>query len=1138
VRPNVSTAFWLLLILLLPGFAQDRGSIEGTVIDAAGVPVPSAKIDIVQLDTNSKWSLVTNAVGQYYSPNMPLGQYKISVRKEGFAVASSDAIAVTSQSNIRMDVKLQLAALSQSIDVSGQAEMLDTSSATFTESITTKFMNELPLISFGQKADITAFLQYLPGAETTGGLNGSPVDSISPVVDGSQASTNEVFVDGAPASDGVFRGSIWENGGAIQHYGEFNAVSNSFSAEYGRTGTFFYSVTVKSGTNELHGSIYDLFVNTDLNARDFFTATRQIYHQNGGGFTLGGPVYIPKLYNGHNRTFFFFGQDLFYSVGAEQGNLLTIPTAAMRQGDFSNFLNAAGQVIPIFDPNSTNPSGVRSQFPGNIIPASRISKVSQNILSYMPPPDLPTEASNWYNRTGQNPKFNNFTETARVDHSFSDKEKIYVSYTDEFRPRLIVGLGWGANSPLEGLQTQPLHSRTARLSFDSIIRPNLINHVTLGNDRYYNPSITTTYGQGWNAKLGLQGVPFDIGEFPVVSFSGGTDAPLNLSGGQYALLGSMRWSLNDSITWIRGHHFLKFGGSWWYETLNDEKKAGGSGSFNFSNQMTSQPTAPQYGSWGSAVASFLLGAVNTATDTGPVSESDRYPYQALFIQDEWHASSKLSLSLGFRWENNSPPFDKYNRLVNFSPNLPNPAAGNILGAVEFAGDGPGTCNCRTNGVQPWHRAFGPRIGYAWQITPKLVMRSSFGIFYSAPSIETLSTQGTGVSATAQSPDGFTPAYQWDSPLPSFNTQYVTSPSLLNGLGVTWYQPNFVREGQILSWTVGFQYQLTPNMLLDSTYIGHHGTHLESSALVNADLIPLGDLSLGSLLLQNISSAAAAAAGIAAPYPGFATSALNTVGQALRPYPQYSGVTVGGAKIGIDRYDSLQTKLTRRFARGLTLNGSFAWSKHLTDIGTPQNPFALAQEVAPSATTLPWDFKTSLAYDLPFGKGRAFMNTRNPVLNALGGGWQLVLFLERGAGAPLTVTGSNTLSAYGLSSKRANLVSGVPVTLITSSNSFNPAVDYYINPAAFANPATYSLGNTARTLSWLSGPGMSAEDASINKRFSLYKERVSMKLGVDFTNPFNFVRWGNPVTTVTASNFGMINTSQQGRRTQINAQILF
>jgi hypothetical protein len=1135
----MSKAAIALLILfgsLGLAFGQDRGSIEGTVTDSAGAAVPLAKIEIVQLDTNAKWSLDSNDTGRYYSPNMPLGQYRVTVHKDGFSIATSNAFTVSSQSNARVDIKLQVASVATSVDVSGQAEMLDTSTTTINTSLITKSLAELPLISFGQKADITDYLAYLPGAEGN--------TTSAPAMSGSEASTNEVFVDGAPASDGVFRGSIWENGAAVTHYGEFNVVTNSFSAEYGRTGTFFYTVTVKSGTNQLHGSIYDNFVNTDLDARDFFTATRQIYHQNGGGFTLGGPVYIPKVYNGRNRTFFFYGQDLFYSTGAETGTLLTIPTAAMRQGDFSNYLNGAGQLIPIFDPSSINAAGVLTQFPGNIIPPSRISKVSQNILSYMPAPDLPTEASNFHDRTGANPSFNNFTETFRVDHSFSDKEKIYLSYTDEYRPRLIAGQGWGANSPLEGLQTQPLDSKTARLSFDSILRPSLINHVTMGWDRYWNPAITNTYGQNWDSKLGIRGVPFDTGEFPSVSFSGGTDAPLGLSGSQYALLGSGRWTLTDNMTWVKGKHFLKFGGSYWFEYLNDNVKAGGQGTYAFSNQTTSQPTSPQAGSDGSAFASFLLGEVNTATDKGPVSISSRFPYEAVFIQDEWHVSQKLSLSLGLRWENNSPPYDKYNRLANFSPTLPNPGAGNILGAVEFAGTGTGTCNCRTVGIQPWHLGFSPRVGYAFQITPKLVMRSSIGIFYNAPALDQLSMQAIGVAATTQSTNGYAPAYQWDSPLPSFNSQFVANPAILNAQAVSWYQANYVRDAQVLSWTSGFQYQLTQDILLDVTYVGHHGTHLETSGPYSGGGVDLPDtlnpsyLALGTLLLQPANSAAATAAGITLPWSTFGSFALPTVGQALRPYPQFSSVAILGGKVGIDKYNSMQAKLTKRFSKGLTLMSSFFWSKNLTNVGNAQNPYNWGAEVSPSALTLPLDFRTSLAYDLPFGKGKPFMSTSNPVLNALGGGWQVVFFIERGSGTPLTITASDTLSGYGLTTKRANLIPSVPLELDTSSSSFNPAVDYYINPAAFANPATYALGNTGRSLSWLAGPGTSSEAGSINKKFNIFRERASMKIGADFTNPFNFVRWGNPVTSLTASNFGQIATSQPGRRIQLNVQVLF
>lgn len=1145
---SVLTAL-LAVCALVPAVAQDRGAIEGTVTDTTGSVVPAAKVRIVQAGTNANWSFEANDVGRYYAPNLPLGTYRVTVQKDGFSTATSDEVEIRSQTNVRVDIKLQVGAVAESVEVSSQGALLDTSTATVSSSIANKYLDELPNISYGQKADITNFLQYLPGFELTlaigGASNGS---SVSPVMNGSQEFTNEVFIDGAPASDGVFRGSVWENGGAIQHYGEFNIVTNSFSAEYGRTGTFFYSVSVKAGTNDLHGSIYDNFVNTDLNARDFFSATRQIYHQNGGGVTLGAPVFIPKVYNGRNKTFFFFGEDLFYSSGAETGTLQTIPTTAMRQGDFSNYLNGAGQVIPIFDPNSTNAAGVRTQFPNNQIPVTRFSKVSQNILAIMPQPDLPTEASNWHNRTGANPMFNNFTETARIDHSLSDKEKVYVSYTDEYRPRLIAGNGWGADSPLEGLQTQPLHSRTARLSLDSIFRPSLINHFTLGYDRYWNPSITNTYGQGWGSKLGLTGNPFDIGTFPVVSFSGGTDSPLTISGSQYALLGSAHWSLNDTVTWVKGHHLVKFGGSYWFEVLNDNYKAGGNGSWGFANTETSQLTLasggtnPQYQQSGSSFASFLLGAVNSATTKSPTSESTRYPYQALFIQDEWHATTKLSLSLGLRWENNSPFYDKYDRWANFSPTLTNPSAGNLPGALLFYGNG-GACNCKTT-VQPWHKGFSPRVGYAYQIDPKLVMRGSLGIYYNAPSIATVSTQGAAVSASFPSPDsGFTPSYYWDNSMPSFSTQLVKNPSALNGQAITWYSPGFMRAGQVLSWTGGFQYQLSSDMLLDLTYLGHHGTHLESS-LVNPNALNPSYLSLGGLLLQPATSAAAVAAGINLPWPSFGSFAVHTVGQALLPYPQYTSVSDNSAKEGIDRYNSLQAKVTKRFSKGLTMLASFAWSNHMTNsqgafyyAGSAQNPFNTAADVAPSSTTIPLDFKTNLSYDLPFGQGKTLMRTSNPVLNALGGGWQIVFALERGAGTPLTITGANNLSSFGYGA-RANLVQGVPLTINTSGSNFNPATDTYINSKAFSNPSSFGIGNTARTLGWLRGFQTASESGAINKKFNIFRERAKMKIGADFSNPFNFVRWNNPVTSLLASNFGKVTGSYPGRRIQFTAEIQF
>lgn len=1140
-------AVLFLFSLLVPALAQDRGTIEGSISDATGAVIPAAQVRVVQVGTNATWTLEANQVGRYFLPNLPLGSYRVTVRKDGFNSATSETIEIRSQTTVRLDITLQVGAVAQNVEVAANAPLIDTASTTRADSISTKLIDDLPVIAFGTRSDIASFLRYLPGTENS--------SSQVPIVNGSQTYATEVFIDGAPASDGVFRGSVLGNGAAVNHYGEFNIVTNSFSAEYGRTGTWFYSVTIKSGTNELHGSVYDHFFNDVLNARDFFQATRQKVRQNNGGYTVGGPVYLPKLHDGRNRTFFFFGHDLFYSKGGNQGDLLTIPSMAMRQGDFREFVDNRGVMVPVFDPASTNASGVRTQFPNNTIPVSRFSPVSQKIMALMPVPDLPGSLLNWRNRTGRgtanyqaDPQQNNFSITAKVDHSFTETEKISVSYIDEYRPRFIAGTGWGVDNPLEGAQRQPLHSRTARASLDSILRPNVINHITLGYDRYLNPAFASTAGEGWNAKLGISGLPYDIGAFPNISFTGGAVSPIGIGSAQFSNLGTARWSLGNTLSWIKGHHFMKFGGNYWYEVRNDNAKAAGSGQWTFSNTITSQPGAPQFGTWGSSFASFLLGAVSQASTRGPTYLATRLPYQALFFQDEWHATPKLTLSLGLRWENNSPPFDKFDRFANFSPTTPNPAAGNLPGAIVFAGKGPGTINARTT-VQPWHRGFSPRLGAAYQVSDKFVLRSSYGIFYAPPTMNALTLQGYAVQATIPSPDSYTPAYIWDNPFPNVSTSVVIDPSVLNGQVAHFYDSNYVRSGQIASWTAGFQYQMSKDALLDVSYIGQRGSHLEADVLGNPNILDPRHFALGGLLLQRADSAAAAAAGIRLPWSGFGSFALPTVGQALRPYPQYSNVLNLRAKVGTNRYDSLQFRVTKRATNGLMIISSFTWSKNMTNApnlspaptgqsaNSIQNPLDRRGEISVGESTRPADFKITTTYELPFGAGKPFLRNSGKFANALAGGWQLVFFLQRASGTPLSIVTTNNLSQFGYVTKRADVVQGQPLTLKTDSSGFDPAIDRFINPAAFQNPATYAFGNTARTLDWLRGWPLSSEAASVNKTIRIH-ERASVRIGADFNNPFNFVRWNNPVTNVNASNFGMVASVNPGRQTQLSVQVLF
>jgi hypothetical protein len=361
----------------------DRATIEGIVRDASGAAVADAKVTVIRVETNSLIPLKTNEVGRYYAANLPLGTYRVTVEKTGFRAAQVDNLILQSQMNVRADVRMEVGSMTERVEVTADAPMLDASTATITAQLTTKQIQELPMITVGRKRDITSYLAYLPGV-TTNSTWGARVN-------GSNPGNSEVFLDGAPASQGNVRGGIQENGPAVEQVGEFSVVTNSFNAEYGRTGSWFTNITIRSGTNQIHGSAFDFFDNDALNARSFFQQIRSTVRHNEGGFTLGAPVYLPKLYNGRNKTFFFFGQQLVYYTNTNSGSLFTVPRADFRSGDFSQLLSATNTQIPVFDPVTTQPDGkggfMREQFPGNRIPAIHdryLSRTNGVVLGILP----------------------------------------------------------------------------------------------------------------------------------------------------------------------------------------------------------------------------------------------------------------------------------------------------------------------------------------------------------------------------------------------------------------------------------------------------------------------------------------------------------------------------------------------------------------------------------------------------------------------------------------------------------------------------------------------------------------------------------------------------------------------------------
>ncbi len=1135
----------LLMTVLCGGMLvgqSDRATIEGLVTDPSGAAVTDAVVNIVKVDTNEKTQSKTNGTGRYFAPNLPIGMYRVSVIKPGFNSPVQDGVQLSAQSDVRLDFTMTIGSVNQQIEVKSAAPLVDASTATITSALTNQQVEDLPVINIGAKRNIGQWLQFLPGVNSASTWGAR--------VNGANGGNSEVFLDGAPASQGNVRGGFQETGPDVATVGEFSIVTNSFNAEYGRTGSWLMNVVIKSGTNQLHGSAYDFFDNDALNARSFFQAQRSKIRQNDAGGTIGGPVYIPKVYDGRNKTFFFFGQELFFYRTAGSTSLTTVPTQAFRTGNFSNFQNASGAVIPIFDPDTTVSDGrggfVRTQFPGNIIPSSRINSVSQAMVALMLPPDIPGQQFNFRPRGGT--IFDNRVTTVKIDHNFNSNHKLSVTNTLQTRPGIYSGQGWGLGLPIDGGQSpKNVQSFDARVNYDYIIRPNLLNHLVIGGDGMKNEAITSSLGQGWDAKLGITGLPADPGMFPAVNFSGGTAVPLGLGGTNYSYNVSSRLDLNDNLSWVVGRHTMKFGVDFIRERYKDFEGGGSAGVFGFSNLTTSQPDSSNFNQWGSSFASFLLGDVNN-TNTTTISDLGwRINYQSFFLQDEWHATSRLTLSYGARWERYPGVYEEHDRATSFSLNTANPAAGGRPGALIFAGTEPGRIGQRAFS-RPWE-GWAPRLGVAYEINPKTVVRASTGIFY-APGL-TPRIDATGFTATPSftSPDGFSPVYNWASPWPqNWARPPFINPSFANGQNVAAILPNASRPPQTVTWTLNVQRQLPGNIALEASYIGSKSTHLELGGNLTTYLNVLNPayLSLGNLLNQSITSSAAQSAGIASPFTAFSTLPNHTVGQALRPFPQYVNINMPYSPEGISSYNALQLKVTKRYSNGLTLLAFYTRSKLMTNddvapidlgegAGNIQNPLNRNGEYSVSQDDYPNAFRLSGTYQLPFGPGKQFLRTGG-VLGRVIGGWEVSGSVQRQSGPPLSITANTSLSQFGFPTIRANYVGGQGV-YAAYSGSFDPSLDRYLNSGAFANPAAFQFGNTGRVLNWVRGPQLNSEALSLQKNIAI-TERINSVLRADATNPFNIVRWNNPNTSITNASYGVISGSTAGRIIQLSLSVQF
>ncbi|MDQ2901682.1 MAG: TonB-dependent receptor, partial [Acidobacteriota bacterium] len=764
-------AFFSLAAVSL--FAQaDRGTVIGSITDATGAVVPNIALALHNDATNLAYNTTTGENGTYSFLNLPVGTYTLAVEAKGFQRQEVKGIEVQVNQQARIDLAMRVGEMTQTVEVQASAAMIQTESTDVGTVIDNKRFLDLPLTLGGGIRNPSAFIFLAPGVSGT---------SWEKHVGGGGSFNDQVYYDGIALSRGDLSNDAEVNP-SVDAIAEYKLITNNYSAEYSHALAGVTSYTFKSGTNQFHGDAFEFNDNDVFDARGFFSPTKAFRNQNEYGFTLGGPVWIPKVYNGRNKTFFFVDYDQFNLRGGQLTGLNTIPTSKMLQGDFSQWPGT------IYDPHSThvNADGsvTRTAFAGNIIPRSLFSSVSSKILPFVPQPTALGLTNNIIAPLGS-PSTDQRSHGVKIDHAISDKHHLSGMYNSTDRPsikspapsRLIPV---GNTTAVENYNLQDVTTIVSRLNYDWIISPSLLNHVGVGFSRFRNPNFSLAYNQGWvqpnGGKLGLTGLQFD--NFPTVQFSQGyTRFGDDIASDNYF----NTFSALDNVSWVKGKHTIKLGVEFQAHEDNYRNFGNGAGTYNYSQLETG---IPGVSSSGNAFASFLLGAVDNGSAYYRGSlPGGRYKYFGFYGDDSYKVSPKLTIDLGLRYEIQVPTSDPLGRISYLDPSLPNPGAGNLPGAYIFGGNGPGR--------KGFNRFFdihygnlAPRAGFAYSITPKTVIRGGYGIFYSSYINQGVGIPQNGFATTASfvSQDtGVTPAFYWDNGFPqNFTHPPNISPTVQNG----------------------------------------------------------------------------------------------------------------------------------------------------------------------------------------------------------------------------------------------------------------------------------------------------------------------------------------------------------------------
>lgn len=1204
-RGTMRSILTVVLIGTATAYSQsNQGSIAGNVLDSTGSAIPHAPVIAHNRETGYTATTESSGAGSFRLPAVPLGTYDVSISVAGFRAAKYSGLVVQVNTVTPLDVILEVGSVSESVTVEASAPTVQTESSEIGGVVTTKQVIELPLALGGVGAlrSPEAFVFLQPGTIGPGTQNtNNGIRQIK--IGGAQNQGLAILVDGLDQLRSENASFFDEESPSVEAIQEFKLTTSNPSAEFGRTTGGVESFATKSGTNSYHGSVYDIFRNEALDANTYFNNGRKfgclqtattpsaitgcngLYHkpsdkQNDYGTSFGGPIIVPHLYDGRQRSFVFFSWEQFRQ---KTGGAVTstVPTNPMRTGDFSALLTStslgtnpctgapvfSGQIFDPATEKNVNGTLCRSPFAGNVIPAGRITAVGTNYLAYYPAPNGSGVFNNY--TINQPYPITNTTYTIRVDQNVSNNNKFFGMYTA--RQNTSQKNARTLPDPVDPNQwNQNFVTHLFRFGLTSSLNAHLANQALIGLNRTNAKNFSVSSGGNVNYSQLLGITNFNSPSFPITTV--GESIPI-LNSGNYGDPVDNGLRFSDTLSIEKGHHNLRVGGDYRFQqflTFNGPLPR-----LNFARAQTAGVASSAFtANSGNGFASLLLGAP-TSGSIQTYSSQPRWlsSYFAVFAQDDYKPLPNLTLNLGVRYDVDVPRHEARDRTSNFSESALDPLSGKP-GALIFGT----TCNCNSKWLNAYHGDIAPRLGFAYtpiQGNGKMVVRGSYSILY-APLFysDGGSQMNTGYKANSSftSVNGFDPAFNLASGYPAFAVPPLLNPSYFEGQVVAnnYIRAKMNKPAMTQQWNLQIQQELATDLIFTVGYAGERGNRLRSN-LESINNIPKSAFALGNNLNRTLVSNTA---GITAPFPTFLSLYGNGVqtAQALRPFPQYQAIQTSCClqNDGQSSYHALLASLQRRFRNGLNLQVSYTWSKNFTNSDTLvlntnslsaiQDPTNLKGEKSVSTQDLPNVFVTSFIQELPFGRSRRLAN--HGFASYLLGGLQVGAVVRYQSGTPFSFGGApgipgwdNTIrfnKAPGSSIQSAASRNGrvVPFNIPASganpnTNSlFNlnttrdPVNGAFVDPNANRNGGAYQLGTMRRVETELRANGFKNEDISIIKTTPI-TEHSDLQLKLEMLNAFNRHQFGVPSLAPTDTLFGVpTNTLTTPRNMQITARVRF